>query len=179
MKTTKVLISLLVIGSLGWIGCSKAEEPAPEPATAEAPAPEPTPEVVEEEATKEGAIVIESDDLMKYNLDAFEVKAGEEVTLTLKHIGKMAKELMGHNVVILNAGGTVADFGAAVMQNGGSVENGYLPEALADQVLAATELIGGGEETTITFTAPDAGEYVFLCTFPGHFAVMKGVMTSV
>ncbi len=177
MKSTRILLSLLVIASLGWIGCGNTTEPAPAPEV-EAPAPEPTAEVVEEE-TAEGTIVIESNDLMQYDITAFEVKAGEEVTLTLKHVGKMAKELMGHNIVILNSGGTTKDFGDAVMTNGGSVENGYVPEALADQVLASTELIGGGEETTITFTAPEAGEYAFLCTFPGHYATMKGVMTSV
>jgi azurin len=35
-------------------------------------------------------------------------------------------------------------------------------------------MIGGGESDTITFDAPEAGTYVFLCTFPGHYQVMRG-----
>ena len=35
-------------------------------------------------------------------------------------------------------------------------------------------MIGGGESVTIEFDAPEAGTYDFLCTFPAHFAMMKG-----
>ena len=44
-------------------------------------------------------------------------------------------------------------------------------------MVAHTKLLGGGESDEITFTAPAAGEYPFICTFPGHFAIMQGVMT--
>ena len=27
-----------------------------------------------------------------------------------------------------------------------------------------------------TFTAPDPGDYQFVCSFPGHFAMMRGIM---
>ena len=36
------------------------------------------------------------------------------------------------------------------------------------------KLIGGGEETTVTFDAPAKGTYDFICSFPGHYALMKG-----
>jgi azurin len=51
--------------------------------------------------------------------------------------------------------------------------NEYIPEGTED-VIAHTALIGGGEETTIEFTAPAAGEYTFICSFPGHYALMNG-----
>jgi len=44
-------------------------------------------------------------------------------------------------------------------------------------VLAATEVIGGGESTTITFSLDaldPAGDYQFFCSFPGHYGLMKG-----
>ena len=52
----------------------------------------------------------------------------------------------------------------------------YVPadEATQKQILAKTKMIGGGEEAEVSFTAPAPGEYPFLCTFPGHFAVMNG-----
>jgi azurin len=35
-------------------------------------------------------------------------------------------------------------------------------------------MIGGGEQTTITFDAPEKGVYDFICSFPGHVALMQG-----
>lgn len=49
---------------------------------------------------------------------------------------------------------------------------------MSDQVLFHTEMVGGGETTEVTFTAPDEpGEYEYLCSFPGHYAAgMKGFL---
>ena len=41
-------------------------------------------------------------------------------------------------------------------------------------MIAHTDLIGGGQVTSIEFDAPDAGTYEFLCSFPGHSGLMKG-----
>jgi azurin len=35
-------------------------------------------------------------------------------------------------------------------------------------------MLGGGETTTIAFTAPAAGTYDYICSFPGHYGMMKG-----
>ena len=38
-------------------------------------------------------------------------------------------------------------------------------------------MIGGGEESSVTFnlSALEAGQdYIFFCSFPGHYALMKG-----
>ena len=43
-------------------------------------------------------------------------------------------------------------------------------------VIAATKLLGPGESETISFTAPEPGDYQFVCSFPGHFAMMRGIM---
>ncbi|MEM9391297.1 MAG: plastocyanin/azurin family copper-binding protein, partial [Bacteroidota bacterium] len=51
-------------------------------------------------------------------------------------------------------------------------ENDYIPES--DDILIHTALIGGGETTTITFEAPVKGSYEFLCSFPGHWGLMRG-----
>ena len=52
-----------------------------------------------------------------------------------------------------------------------------IPEASKEDVLAATKLLGPDERDTITFTAPKPGVYQYLCSFPGHFAMMRGTMT--
>jgi azurin len=45
------------------------------------------------------------------------------------------------------------------------------------QVLAHTKLVGGGESASVTFPTSilqKGGDYKFLCTFPGHNALMRG-----
>jgi azurin len=39
-------------------------------------------------------------------------------------------------------------------------------------------VLGPGESETITFKLDAAGEYNFICSFPGHYALMKGVITA-
>lgn len=114
-------------------------------------------------------IVIESNDQMRFNLSEISVKEGETVVLTLKHVGKLPKAAMGHNWVLLAQGTDLAAFSSLAVK---ARDTEYIPEG--DQVLVHTALIGGGEETTIEFTAPAAGEYDFICSFPGHYALMKG-----
>jgi azurin len=115
-------------------------------------------------------ITIEGNDQMKFNLSEIKVKEGDTVVLTLKHVGKLPKAAMGHNWVLLAKGVDMKAFATSALQ---AKANEYIPEGTED-VIAHTALIGGGEETTIEFTAPAAGEYTFICSFPGHYALMNG-----
>lgn len=122
-------------------------------------------------------IHITGNDQMKYDVTAFTVHPGQEVHLTFQNKGTLPINTMGHDLVILNSGENYQTFGGEVATNGGSLDNGYLPSALSNRVFAHTKVLGPGEKQTITFTAPAAGEYPYLCTFPGHFVLMHGVMT--
>jgi azurin len=82
----------------------------------------------------------------------------------------MPIQAMGHNLVILQKGTVVADFARLASNERGS---GYVPTG-SKSVIAATKLIGGGQSSTITFKVPSKGTYDFICTFPGHFSMMKG-----
>ena len=113
---------------------------------------------------------ITGNDQMQFNKKEFRVKAGQTVRLTLKHVGEMPKNVMGHNWVLLKKGTDINEFGQKAVAAAG---NDYIPEN-TNQVIAHTELIGGGETTTVEFTAPAAGTYDFICSFPGHYAVMQG-----
>jgi azurin len=42
-------------------------------------------------------------------------------------------------------------------------------------VLAATALAAPGETKTVVVELP-AGEYSFICTFPGHYMLMRGLV---
>ena len=122
-------------------------------------------------------VVISGNDTMQFDIKTFEVSSGEEIKLTLKNVGKLPKIAMGHNLVILKKDLDALAFGKKVLASGGSASN-PLPSSLLGEVLAYTKLLGPGESHTIEFTAPnDAGDYEYVCTFPGHFAMMRGTMT--
>tara|TARA_B100002019_G_C21121752_1_gene523696 strand:+ start:202 stop:642 length:441 start_codon:yes stop_codon:yes gene_type:complete len=127
--------------------------------------------------TSGAEIVITGNDTMQFDLKAFEVKAGEKVSLTLKNTGKLPKIAMGHNLVLLKKGVSAIAFGQKAMGAGANATN-PLPDSVKEDVIASTKLLGPGESDTVSFTAPaDPGNYEYVCTFPGHFAMMRGTMT--
>jgi azurin len=126
--------------------------------------------MVQAQPTDKVEVVVESNDMMKFDLSEIKVKAGQTVVLTLKHVGKLPAVAMGHNWVLLAPGVDMAAFAQKAVQ---AKATEYVPEN-SKEVLVATALIGGGEETTIEFVAPAAGKYDFICSFPGHYAMMKG-----
>lgn len=122
-------------------------------------------------------VVIEGSDLIRYSIDRFTVKAGQMVRVTLNHVGSLPAQAMGHNFVVLRSGEDVFEFGADVGEQGGAASNDFVPDPVRDRVLAFTAMIGGGQSATVEFQVPlEPGEYPFLCTFPGHFAQMNGIM---
>lgn len=115
-------------------------------------------------------VSIVTSDKMKFNVKEFRVKANQKIKLTLTHTGKLDKKIMGHNVVILKKGVKVSRFAADAAA---ARQNDYIPVA-SNEVIAHTKMIGGGEATTIEFNAPESGVYDFICSFPAHYAMMKG-----
>jgi len=164
MKYLHSMVLSLMGALLLSCGGSGSSQAAQEETTA-------TQEVAAEEVAQTISLVIESNDMMQFNLTKLEVTEGQTVSLTLKHVGQMSKDAMGHNWVLLVPGTDKATFGAAAVS---ARETSYIPEDMKDQVIAFTEVVGGGEETTITFEAPAAGYYDFICSFPGHYGVMQG-----
>lgn len=123
-------------------------------------------------ATDEVAeLTISGNDQMQYDKNELRVKAGQKVRLTLTHSGTMAKNAMGHNWVLLKEGVDLAGFGQKAST---AMDNDYIPESEEGNIIAHTKMLGGGESDTIEFTAPAKGTYDFLCSFPGHYALMKG-----
>ena len=116
-------------------------------------------------------VTITGNDQMKFNKEEIRVKAGQKVKLTLKHVGKMGKNVMGHNWALLVQGADMPAIGQAAAL---AVDTDYIPMEMADQIIVHTKMLGGGESDTIEFEAPAPGTYVFMCTFPGHYALMQG-----
>jgi azurin len=117
---------------------------------------------------------ISGNDQMQYDKQELSAPATcKEITVTLHHSGKLPKEAMGHNWVLVNG----ADFAAVANAGmGAGLANNYI--AAGDKrVLAHTKVVGGGESDSVTFASSilkKGGDYKFLCTFPGHNAMMHG-----
>ena len=127
-------------------------------------------------SAQDAKIEITGNDQMQFNTKAFEVTEGQKVVLSFKHIGQLPAVAMGNNVVILKSGTAVPAFATKCAP---AKDTGYIPqdEESKAAIVAHTKMLGGGESDEITFTAPAPGEYPFICSFPGHFAIMQGVMT--
>ncbi|MEM7186178.1 MAG: azurin [Bacteroidota bacterium] len=130
-----------------------------------------TTETKKKESSNAVNIGITGNDLMQFDKNEIRVKAGQEVTLTLRHVGKQELLIMGHNFVLLKQGVDLAAFGQAATLAG--KDSDWIPNNGQD-VIAHTKMIGGGQTTKVTFVAPAAGTYDFLCSFSGHWATMKG-----
>jgi azurin len=119
-------------------------------------------------------VEIQGTDQMTFDKKEIAVAADcTEVALTLKHVGKMPVAAMGHNWVLTETA-TMQPVATAGMSAGAAAS--YVPKGDA-RVLAFTKLIGGGQSTTITFPTTKlkkGGDYSYFCSFPGHWAVMKG-----
>ena len=112
---------------------------------------------------------------MKYDLKEFTVKPGQSVEIIIEN-----PDAMQHNMVITKPGSLekVGRAGDAMMKDEKGAEKNYVP-ALAE-VLYSTPLINPGQSYKLKFKAPVAvGNYPYVCTFPGHWTLMTGVMKVV
>jgi len=125
------------------------------------------------------AVEIDADDAMKFNMSNIDAsKSCKELTVTLKHVGKLPKNAMGHNWVLSK---TADAPGIATDGIPAGLDKNYLKPDDA-RVIAHTKVVGGGESDTVTVDMSKlaAGEsYTWFCSFPGHSSVMKGTLTLV
>ena len=123
-------------------------------------------------------VVVNADDKMKFDLTAFEVAPGQKVIVTFKNVGTTPKFSMGHNFVLLDRAVNVGNVQTFLDKASTEAAHDYVPPG-AKEVLAHSKLLGPNETETVTFTAPFVpGEYLYLCSFPGHYSQgTKGFMT--
>lgn len=120
-------------------------------------------------------IEITCNDQMTFNKKTIEVTVGDKVALTLKNVGKIPLKTMAHNLVILKPDTQIPMFAAKCADE----KSGYLPADAETKklIFAHTKRLGGGESDTIYFIPKEPGSYPFICSTPGHFSIMQGVMT--
>ena len=112
---------------------------------------------------------------MKYDLKTFTVKAGSTIEVVFKNV-----DFMQHNLLILQKG-SLDKVGAAADKlaqdpKGASLQ--YVPKM--PEVLFHTSLVNPEGSETLRFKVPaTAGNYPYICSFPGHWRIMNGVMKVV
>ena len=100
------------------------------------------------------------------------VEAGKPFELVFENV-----DIMPHNLVIARQGqlAKVGVAGEAMAADPNAYAKNFVPTL--PEVLQATKLLQPGQVERILITAPsEAGDYPYVCTFPGHWTRMNGVM---
>lgn len=109
---------------------------------------------------------------MEYDLKTLEVEAGQTVAIIFEN-----NDFMQHNLLIVKPA-TMETVGAAadkMASDPKGAEKNYIPDV--PEVLHSTRLVNPNEKVILTFTAPnEPGDYPYLCTFPGHWRIMNGML---
>jgi azurin len=117
---------------------------------------------------------ITGNDQMQYDKKELDVPATcKEVTLTIHHSGQLPAAAMGHNWVLVSTPDLSAVANAGM---GAGLVSDYVPSG-DKRVLAHTKVVAGGQSASVTFPTAalqPGGDYSYLCTFPGHNALMRG-----
>lgn len=110
---------------------------------------------------------------MKFDKTKITVKAGKPVEIVFEN-----PDAMQHNIIVGKPGslekiGNAADL--MITQQDAAQKN-YVPAL--PEILFSTPIVNPDEIYKFKFIAPEApGDYPYVCTFPGHWRLMSGVMT--
>jgi azurin len=111
-------------------------------------------------------------EMLQFDKTLLTAKAGEKLIINLEN-----PDGMQHNLLIIKVG-TLQKVGKAadeLLSNPKAAEMQYVPKI--SEVLHATKLVNPGETVTLEFTVPSIpGDYPFVCTFPGHWRGMNGIL---
>ncbi len=109
---------------------------------------------------------------MSFDVKSFVARPGQPVKLVFKN-----PDAMQHNLVIVKPGALeeVGIAGNEMAKDPEGIKKDFVPKS--DKVLHATKLIDPQATATLRFLAPkEPGSYPYVCTFPGHWPIMNGVI---
>jgi azurin len=167
------MVAAIAVTSAACLGACKekqaqANEQQVQP-TAALPADEPA-EPAEPKAEEKPPRVLNiasKGNRLEFDVTKLTVKEGERVKVVFEN--KATLDVMPHNWVLIRPG-TADKVGAAGQEKG---EAGHYVDPSPD-VLAYTPMAKHGQTVEVTFTAPPAGTYPYICTVMGHWLSMKG-----
>ncbi|MCF7785497.1 MAG: HEAT repeat domain-containing protein [Prosthecobacter sp.] len=109
---------------------------------------------------------------MLFDKTEFSVKAGQPVSLVFNN-----PDATAHNLALCQPG-SVEEIGLAgneMAKDPEGIKKDFIP--VTDKILHHTKLLNPNSTETLRFNAPTAaGDYPYLCTFPGHWVIMRGMM---
>ncbi len=179
MRTLNLAL-LVTLALASSAACGKSDKPhltrTLTAATATDPAVVPIPAAVPTETAKpvpKVELQLETvANTMTFSKTELTVPAGAEVHMTFKN--NATATTLPHNFVVVKPG-TEAAVAAAGLKMGDAA--GYLDLSDRD-ILANGPMVKPGASADFTFTAPEQpGKYPYICTIPGHYMMMKGVLT--
>lgn len=115
---------------------------------------------------------LQAGNALNYVQKELKAKAGRAVALTFEN-----PDVMPHNWVLVRPGAEekVGAAAALMVSMPDGADRHYVPDS--PDVVAHTRLLDPGKSSTIYFTAPkEPGRYPYLCSFPGHAQLMRGVL---
>ena len=109
---------------------------------------------------------------MRFNKSTLSVQAGEKVALEI--INDDPTKLM-HNWALVAKGSINRVLQASLTLGPKAIELNFVPDI--PEVLAASPQVAPERKYTLYFTAPAApGQYPYVCTYPGHGQLMRGIL---
>ncbi len=135
----------------------------------------------EEAAAKKSGILADTAELttiriatvperLTYDVKELTVKSGKKIKLTFAN-----DDFMPHNMLLVKPGKADEIANKALALGAKGFDNGFIPDS--PDILWASKLLDHGKEQVIEFTAPTtAGDYPYVCSFPGHHVIMRGVL---
>jgi plastocyanin len=115
---------------------------------------------------------LQTGNALQYAQKELRAKAGEGIALLFEN-----PDIMPHNFVLVAKGAEekVGELSAKMVADPDGYARHYVPEL--PEVLCYSRMLDPGQKTTVYFNAPkEPGRYAYLCTFPGHSQLMRGVM---
>jgi azurin len=106
---------------------------------------------------------------MAYDTKELKVKSGATVTVNLINAG--TDETMLHNIVFVKEGTE-----KEIAMEGLNLKDQNYFNGTSPNVIAGTKVTKPGESVNVVFTAPEPGTYSYICTYPGHWQKMRGIL---
>jgi plastocyanin len=111
-----------------------------------------------------------SSSTLEFNPTRVSAKAGTRVRIRFVNDGTLP-----HNLVVPKKDDDIDALALAAYQ---AAETGYVPLELKDKLVGWTTLASPGESVEMTITVPAAGDYTYVCLFPGHSNSMLGTLKA-
>ncbi len=108
-------------------------------------------------------------DKMIYDKKEFSVEAGKSVQVTFVN-----NDFAPHNLLFVKPGTADEVANLAIALGNDGFKKQWRPDT--PKILWGSTMIDYEQKTVISFTAPEPGDYPYVCTFPGHALMMRGTM---